>query len=194
MHRYLDTTLKNGDRIDFNVEEGVGGTFEVDAIPDNDAVLLLVLERRDASSSLVAFQSFAFPKNKLDTAQVAIIDTLKSEAKAPQETVTLNMQDHVQVDPSGKPTISQRVRLEELGMNRVYAVQAGDYDTDIQRVGGNQTQHVAMRNVHLRAGQDYVFLRTGTNDPSGQDLVVFPGDGAAALSALFAGLVCLLAW
>eukprot|EP00971_Amphidinium_carterae_P203965 4047637-Amphidinium_carterae.1 len=53
------------------------GTFEIGELPQTDSVLLLVLERRDARTSLVGFQSFAFPIHGED--EVTRIETLRIE-------------------------------------------------------------------------------------------------------------------
>merc|ERR1719191_1505335 len=64
------------DKLDF-IDKGAGvqGTFEVGELPESDAVLLLVLQKRDQHSPLMNFQSFAFPMNHDNgEANLAVID------------------------------------------------------------------------------------------------------------------------
>lgn len=149
--RYLkDIKLQEGQRLDFKFAEGVGGIFEVTDLPRDDAVLLLVLQRRDAASTLLVFKSFAFPRNSNSLAQVAVIDTIDH---LPAQLVMKDHQSHKEI----------------LEFNRVYAIEAGDYDADVTF----GQEHLGQRAVHFDSGRDYVLLRTGTGDIEGQDLVVF---------------------
>lgn len=156
--RYLkDVKLHEGQRLDFKFAEGVGGIFEVTDLPRDDAVLLLVLQRRDAASTLLVFKSFAFPRNSNSLAQVAVIDTIDH---LPAQLVMKDHQSH----------------KETLEFNRVYAIEAGDYDADVTF----GQEHLGQRAVHFDSGRDYVLLRTGTGDIEGQDLVVFSDFAAVA--------------
>jgi len=173
---YLSTKVTENDRLDFNVEEGIGGTFEVSDLPKNDAVLLLVFERRDSSSNLASFQSFAFPFNSAGAAaQVAIIDTVKG---LPGK---LRMEDHVTDKKS-------RVRFEMLDFNRVYSIEAGNYDADLSH--GDESTSTLKKTLSLNSGENYVLLRTGT--PDEEDLVTFPSDSAFAASVVVAFLAMLI--
>lgn len=165
--RYMPVKLNEGDRLDFKISEGVGGIFEVTDLPRDDSVLLLVLQRRDPSTALLAFQSFAFPRNNKQTvAQVAVIDTVSGTP------AKLVMEEHL-----GKAS-------ETLDFNRVYAISAGDYDADVTF----GAEHLGRRALRFVQGRDYVLLRTGTGDQEGHDLVAFPDSWAPAAF----GLVC--AW
>merc|ERR1719235_2540926 len=74
--QYSKAEILPKDKIDFEIESaGIKGTVEVGDLPDSDSVLLLVVQKRDAHSSLMAFQSFAFPMNpKSEEAHIAVID------------------------------------------------------------------------------------------------------------------------
>merc|ERR1719282_297779 len=72
--------LKSGDKLEFRVGDATAGTFAVSDLPNNDAVLLLVIHRHDTLSSAVAFESHVFAN--LQNAQVAVIDTYKGKARA----------------------------------------------------------------------------------------------------------------
>merc|ERR1719387_2125062 len=61
---YAPTNVLAKDKLDFMLTDaGIEGTFEVGDLPQTDSVLLLVLQKRDSRSPLMAFQSFAFPMN-----------------------------------------------------------------------------------------------------------------------------------
>merc|ERR1719458_1840293 len=72
--------LKSGDKLEFKVGDASAGTFSVSDLPNNDAVLLLVIHRHDTLSTAVSFESHVFAN--LLNAQVAIIDTYKGKARA----------------------------------------------------------------------------------------------------------------
>merc|ERR1719456_1371776 len=73
---YAPADVLSKDKLDFMLSDaGIEGTFEVGELPQTDSVLLLVLQKRDSHSPLMAFQSFAFPLNSgRDEAHVAVID------------------------------------------------------------------------------------------------------------------------
>merc|ERR1719282_840657 len=72
--------LKSGDKLEFRVGDATAGTFAVSDLPNNDAVLLLVIHRHDTLSTAVSFESHVF--SNLQNAQVAILDTYKGAAKS----------------------------------------------------------------------------------------------------------------
>merc|ERR1719191_2309535 len=72
--------LMAGDKLEFKVSDASAGTFAVADLPQNDAVLLLVIHRHDQVSTAVSFESHVFAN--LLNAQVAVIDTYKGAAKA----------------------------------------------------------------------------------------------------------------
>merc|ERR1719174_1302276 len=74
------TPLKSGDKLEFKVGDASAGTFSVADLPQNDAVLLLVIHRHDQVSTAVSFESHVFAN--LLNAQVAVIDTYKGSMKA----------------------------------------------------------------------------------------------------------------
>merc|ERR1719482_656224 len=81
--RYTNTNVLPKDKVDFNLADaGIEGTFEVGELPQTDSVLLLILQKRDNHSPLMAFQSFAFPSNSASQeAHVAVIDASPSSHK-----------------------------------------------------------------------------------------------------------------
>jgi hypothetical protein len=171
--RYLKGQVQQHDRLDLGLrDQELHGTFEVGELPSNDAVLLLVLEKREGSV-LMGFQSFAFPSHTEDKdAQLAVINTFKGNSSAPH----LKMEDHI----TGKEKQTVSKRIEQLNFNRVYAVEEGNYDASIaDRSRGAEVEHVLEQStrkaLHLSRSQNYVILRTGGDSaefPEG--LTVYP--------------------
>merc|ERR1719277_1102695 len=178
--------LKSGDKLDFKLGETTTGSFSVADLPSNDAVLLLIVQRHDAHSTAVAFESHVFAN--LPNAQVAVIDAFKGTRK-------------------GMPRIKdakankKASRAEDLRYDSVVAISPGLYDVVL--TGANNTEDVRSSLVALDH-ESYVVLRTGTDDKSGmyaENLVVFPASDAKALPSAaystampgFALLVAVLA-
>lgn len=194
--RYVTSQVLAHDKLDFVLEStGIEGTFEVGELPAGDAVLLLVLEKRDAKTPLVAFQSFAFPSssNSKD-AQLAAIDTFRSQdsVKAPH----LKMADHM----TGKEAQTVSKRVEELNFNRVYAIEEGSYDASVmdralQLAGQKKGEDDTRETFAMKGGGNYVVLRVGDGDKFPQSLVFFPSvkRSTAAQQGVFMALVIALA-
>jgi len=159
--RRISGRMHSKDKLDFTFENsGIQGSFELGELPDTDALLLLVVGKRDASSPLVGFQSFAFPsRSEGKNAQLAVIDAYKGNSSSPH----LRMEDHI--NSKERKTISKRV--EQLNFNRIYAIEEGDYDASIN----DQTEAKTM--FHLAKNENYVILRTGDSQFH-QSLVVYP--------------------
>jgi len=175
--QYGSSEVLPKDKIDFELSEsGIQGTFEVGELPDSDSVLLLVVQKRDAHSSLMSFQSFAFPINPKSTeAHIAVIDGSTNLPKA-----NLKIAD--------KPKDAKhKSREEELIFNRIYALEPGNYDVSVGNTGG-------VESLALDSKKDYVLLRTG-DAADHQALVAFPHDqprsGANALVPV-AALLCIM--
>lgn len=160
--KYADVSVLAKDKIDFVMSDaGIEGTFEVGELPQTNSVLLLVLQKRDSKSPLMAFQSFAFPVNSnKDQAHVAVIDATADGRKA-----------HLQI--GDQPLQGDVHRVEELSFNRVYALEQGNYNVSVleqgQQASGNQE-------VELMGQKDYVLLRTSAMEPGKSTLVAFPRD------------------
>lgn len=184
---YTPASVLSKDKLDFMLDDaGIEGTFEVGELPQTDSVLLLVLQKRDTRSPLMAFQSFAFPLNsgKAD-AHVAVIDASSMPGKA-----HLKISDH--------PT-QQGVKAltEELSFNRIYALEQGRYGVSVLAKGKQEQSE----EIQLHGAKDYVLLRTGAEEGA-QNLVAFPRDqieqsGAmkpfGALLAVLASIISMLA-
>lgn len=190
--RYFSDKLQAHDRLDFNLAgAGVEGTFEVGELPATDATLLLVVEKRRGASSLVSFQSFAFPTSGANKdAQLAVIDATDGKGGA-----RLRVEDHVLT--TEEKTVSKRV--EELNFNRVYAIEAGSYDSQVVDGSGDSFgAEVSTKSVlALQPRQNKVVLLTGDDDKFPKTLVAFPPDTRSSaaprnLAALLAVAVAAL--
>lgn len=150
--------LQSGDKLEFKVGDSSAGTFSVSDLPNNDAVLLLVIHRHDALSTAVAFESHVFAN--LANAQVAVIDTYKGATQT-------------------KPKISEMTQKEktyseELRYDSVVALSPGIYEVMLEGKSGASAKSELVAASH----ESYVILRTGVEAKQGQafpeELVVFP--------------------
>lgn len=162
-------TLKQGSNLDFKVGETTVGTFTINALPDNDAILQLVVFRHDAASSAVSFESHVFAN--LQAPQVAVMDTYKGAARA-----QVRIEDFKNKKDS---------RKELLRYDSVVAVNPGHYQVSlVGPAGGNGT---ATTDLVALPKQSYIVMRVGVEAQEGtaypQEMVVFPQSSAADLGA-----------
>jgi len=184
--------LKAGDKLEFKVGDASAGTFSVSDLPNNDAVLLLVIHRHDTLSTAVSFESHVFAN--LLNAQVAVIDAYKGAAAGTPRIK----------DAAVQSKKSQQTRSEDLRYDSVVAVNPGMYEVELDDKDGKihaKSQLVALNH------ESYVILRTGVEAQQGktypQELVIYPKSdpsllhsGAASrgvLAALAAAIVAFLA-
>lgn len=164
--------LKVGDKLEFKVGDASAGTFAVSDLPNNDAVLLLVVQRHDTLSTAVSFESHVF--SNLANAQVVVLDTYKGKAIA-----HTSIMDDEKKDKKEKSDIS---RSEELRFDSVVAVNPGLYEVAL--AGDDGEVKAKMPLVALK-DESYVVLRVGVEAQQGasfaQELVVFPQSDATAL-------------
>jgi len=165
----FQTPLKSGDKLEFKVGDASAGTFSVSDLPNNDAVLLLVIHRHDTLSTAVSFESHVFAN--LMNAQVAVIDTYKGAARS-----TPKIMDAAQ---KGKTS-----RTEELRYDSVVAINPGLYDVEL--VGSDSKAKAKSQLVALNH-ESYVVIRTGVEAQQGpaypQELIIYPQSDAAALKS-----------
>jgi len=159
--------MKNGDRLQFAIGKTDAGAFTVSDLPNNDAILMLVIFRHDTSSSAVSFESHVFAN--LANAQIAVLDTYKGKAKA-----SFRIEDHQKADTS---------RSEELRFESVVAVNQGIYEIAALNEAGSAK---ARKEIVALNRESYVVLRTGVEGTHGdafpEDIVVFPQSDAHALT------------
>lgn len=166
--RDVRVPLQVGDVLDFLVADTTAGSFRVSEVPENNAVLLLVIKRVSQSTTAVAFESHVFAG--LLNAQVAVIDTFCKRSKASVQIV--DPEEHW-----------KRARSEELQLNSVVPVNPGIYEVVLRDKSG--TIKAASRLVALNRNS-YVVLRTGCLPEKGgaaypEELVVFPLSDRLAL-------------
>jgi len=159
--------LKSGDKLEFKVGDASAGTFSVNDLPNNDAVLLLVIHRHDTLSTAVAFESHVFAN--LLTAQVAIIDTYKGTARSSTRIMDTEAAGNTR-------------RSEELRYDSVVAVNPGVYEVALS---GSDGATKATDELVALNHESYVVLRTGVEAQQGpsfpQELVVFPHSSSMLL-------------
>lgn len=185
--RDFKAPLKSGDRLEFRIGEASAGTFSIADLPNNDATLLLVVERHDTQGTSIAFESHVFAAT--EGSQVAVIDTYKGKDKSGPR---------IMDEPVVKDGKTLPVRSEELRYDSVVAVSPGSYQVALTGADGKEVARAPLR---AEKYQSYVVLRTG--DEPKQELVVYPSpsdlgpakSGAAArqpLAVLLAAALALL--
>merc|ERR1719375_2727326 len=177
--RDFEVELTPGDKLIFKVGEANAGTFSVSDMPNNDAVLLLIISRHDTLSTAVSFESHVYAN--LLNAQVAVVDTYKGTEKA-----SLKIKDHEDAKTS---------RQEELRFDSVVAVNPGKYDVVLWSSDG---EAVSTQPLVALNRESYIIMRTGVKAQQGssysQELVVYPQSDSSLLGAAPAVLfACVLA-
>eukprot|EP00444_Apocalathium_aciculiferum_P061276 CAMPEP_0183608026 /NCGR_PEP_ID=MMETSP0371-20130417/183754_1 /TAXON_ID=268820 /ORGANISM="Peridinium aciculiferum, Strain PAER-2" /LENGTH=315 /DNA_ID=CAMNT_0025820151 /DNA_START=74 /DNA_END=1021 /DNA_ORIENTATION=- len=171
--RDFDAPLKSGDKLEFRLGDASSGTFSVADLPNNDAVLLLVIHRHDSVSAAVSFESHVFAA--LESAQVAVIDTYRGKDRAVAK--IMDKSALAQKDQKAAP-----VRSEQLRYDSVVAVNPGEYEVQLDAADGKQESRASL--VALKH-ESYVVLRVGVEGEHGEqfpsELVVFPNPDPAAL-------------
>jgi len=154
--------LLAGDKLKFKVGDNSAGTFTISDLPNNDAVLLLVIHRHDTLSTAVAFKSHVFAN--LLNAQVAVIDAFKGRSRG-----TAEVHDGSQ-------------RREKLKYNSVVAMNPGEYKVEL---ADNHEKVVVIEDLVALNRESYVIIRTGVDSEQGpqypQDLIVYPMSDPALL-------------
>jgi len=173
--------LKAGDRLDFMVGTTSAGTFAIQELPQNDAVMMLVIHRHDTATTTAAFESHVFAN--LLNPQVTTIDAYKGSAKG-----VVKIEDK----PDGKSE-----RSEELRYNSVVAVNPGQYKVVLDENG----QTSASAELVAVNRESYVVIRVGLEAQEGRkypaEIIVFPQSdpslvGSASLFNLFVPSLLLL--
>jgi hypothetical protein len=174
----FNTDLVPGDKLIFKVGNANAGTFSVSDLPNNDAILLLIVYRHDTLSTAVSFESHVYAN--LLNAQVAVVDAYKGPEKA-----TLKINDHEEAKTS---------RSEELRFDSVVAVNPGRYDAVLATPDG---EPVSTQNFVALNRESYIILRTGVQAQQGssyeQSLVVFPQSDASLLGAAWSSMLAAVA-
>jgi len=161
--------LNAGDKLEFKVGDASAGTFSVSDLPNNDAVLLLVIHRHDTLSTAVSFESHVFAN--LQNAQVVVMDTYKGAAAS-------------QIKIKDKAAKGKTSRSEELRYESVVAVNPGEYEVELVDAAGKVN---AMTHFNALNRESYVIMRTGIEAKQGpaypQELVIYPNSPNSAAVA-----------
>jgi len=178
--RDFKSPLKASDNLEFRIGEVSSGTFSVTDLPNNDAVLLLVVHRHDTVSSAVAFKSHVF--GSLPNAQAAIIDTYRGNATRTLLRIMDAVQGPVVSAAQVKSKSNATLHPEELHYNSVVAINPGIYEVELDDPSGKpeaKSQLVAVSH------ESYVVLRIGVEATEGQSypqgLVIFPSSSPGSL-------------
>merc|ERR1719456_914942 len=154
--------LKAGDKLKFKVGDANAGTFTISDLPNNDAVLLLIIHRHDTLSNAVAFKSHVFAN--LLNAQIAVIDTYKGRARS-----------YAEITDGSK-------KEEKLKYNSVVAVNPGEYKVSLKGPSGKVQ---VVEDLVALNRESYVVIRTGVEAQQGpeypQDIIVYPMSDPALL-------------
>jgi len=157
--REFTPPIRAGDKLQFKMAGSNAGSFAVSDLPNNDAVLVLVIYRHDTFSTAVAFESHVFAN--LINAQIAVLDTYKGHAKA-----ALRIQDVSNAKTS---------RSEELRYDSVVAVNPGIFEVVVQGEDGDMK---ARQELVALNRESYVVIRCGVEAQEGQvykeELMVWP--------------------
>jgi len=157
--------MRAGDKIDFKVGSVSAGTFSVSDLPNNDAILLLVIYRHDTLTTAVSFKSHVFAN--LLNAQVAIIDTYKGTLHAVPRIMDVAQDTHGTARHS-----------EELRFNSVVALKSGIYEVELHEQGGGVGSMPLKAPLVALNRESYVVLRTGVEAQQGpsfpEELSVYP--------------------
>lgn len=185
--REFSKALKEGDKIDFKVGDSFAGSFSVSDLPENDAVLALIIYRHDTMSTAVSFESHVF--SNLLNAQVAVIDAYRGAAKS-----RLHIRDQ-SAGGTGK-----LARSEELRYDSVVAVNQGAYEVILKTTDGKTA---AEKTLVALTRESYLVIRCGVESMQGKSypegVMVYPQSdpvqlgGAANLRPVFMVTVLMLA-
>jgi uncharacterized protein (DUF2141 family) len=172
--REFSPELKAGTKLKFKVAGKAAGAFAVSELPSADAVLLLVVYRRDEATEAVAFESHVF--TKLINAQIAVLDAYRGSGKS-----SARIQDTRE---------AKTKRSEDLRYDSVVALNPGIYEVVLQTDNGDSK---ASQELVALNRESYVIVRCGVEPHDGtpvypEELVVYPHSDPEALLGAATGL------
>lgn len=157
--REFDTRLERHNKIHFKFGDASAGAFVVSDLPNNEAVLLLVVYRHDAESTAVAFESHVF--SNLLNSQIAVLNTYRGPDQA-----TLRIQDTEDADTE---------RSEVLQYDNVAAVNAGSYEVALVSSEGELK---GRENLVAQNRESYAVIRCGVAPKEGKsypdEIMIYP--------------------
>jgi len=146
--------LRSGDRVNFKVKGLSTGSFTIDQLPTEDAVLMLVIKRRDMASLATSFASHVFAN--LQSPQVAIMDAYKGKDNTVVQ--LKNEEDN---------------KLASVSYDSVVAIDEGSYQAKLK----DNKKEYGFEAVQREC---YTVLRLGMDGKNPADLVVFPTSGTVS--------------
>lgn len=190
---HMREPLKAGDRLSFFADTLPMGSFTIDALPQYDAMLYIVVQRHDERSDAVAFQSHLFAAAR--NAQVAVMDTYVGKAKA-----ALLLANATGEGGASKGGIQSYTVMP---FGTAFGVADGNYQVILS--DGSADSKIRSP-LQTRQGESYLVLRTGVGlagKGSEMNLMVFPSPSWADksgvpkasvwnLSAVFLAVLALL--
>lgn len=188
--RYAPVSVRKGDKLDFATTDNIaGGTFEVTDLPEQDAMLLLVLQNSMNQSFPLTSQSFTFPlHNTGGKAKLAVVD-----ATAGRRGALLHIARSL-------PTKDD----SDIDFNQVYELDNGTYSVSLQAMPGPEGaahdlphglelgKH-AHRLLNLQGDRDYVLLRIGGERGEEEHFITFPGSQSGSAVSTLGGLCIAVA-
>ncbi|CAJ1401904.1 unnamed protein product [Effrenium voratum] len=146
--------MRSGDNVNFKVAGLGSGSFTIDDLPKEDAVLVLVVRRHDKASMAVSFTSHVFAR--LSGPQVALLDTFQGSSDSVVE---------IQQKEEDK--------TETLRYNSVMALDEGSYKVTLHDRDSKQEYPLEAESdeayVIIRCGVDSEVLRSYK-----EELILYP--------------------
>lgn len=154
-----NVALRIDDKLNFIIGDNDAGTFSVSELPRGDSMLLLVVHRNDAKSTIASFASHTFEET--DKPQIAVIDTYTGTS-------------------NNKLEIRTKDTAELLHFGRVINVKPDAY---FVRLVSHKNETHADDTLVAETRRNYVVMRVGIEAELGpsfpEELVVFPKKDAA---------------
>jgi len=184
--RDFTVQLDVGHSVQFKIGGRILGVFRVQAVPHEDAVLLLVAHRRRADSATLQFASHVYAS--LLNAQIAVLDTYQGDqGNAAAGTIEIK-KGH------GENSSANTTHVEKLAYNTVVALNPGNYECLLAGTRGSASTAplVALNR------ESYVVMRVGQDGESQfpEELLIFPSPSFATrqgfVGVFFALLIGIL--
>lgn len=160
----LERAIHAREQIDFftSQKQVLVGSFEVGTVPQQNTMLMMVVQAHDTQSTGVSFQSHAFAN--VNDPQIALLDAYVGEKKVS----LVNIHDDTEPE-----------RAEKLRLGSVVAVHPGNYDIGLSKESS--------RYVNAGSQEKISVIRIGAgNKEFPEGLIVFPSSGAASVTAMSA--------
>merc|ERR1740130_589970 len=135
------------------------GTFSVGELPQNDAVLMIVVHRHDMVSTAMSFESHVFANS--ERAQVAVIDTYKGTMKS-----TPQIEESFYKDITDPKTFKPQHK-EMLRYDSVVGVEEGRYNVEL--LGDADAKIMSKVDLVALNHESYIVIRAGCDSKNGKE-------------------------